>query len=316
MQTFQEYPTINIVIGAILIILGLATIIYIILWWRQPSEDLSKIGSRLQTWWIIAGVFLLALWFYEKVLLLFVAFACYLALKEYLTITPTRRADRRVLLLAYLTIPIQFIIIWQRWYVLFTVFIPVYIFVVLPLGMVMVGETKGFLQAYGTLTWGMIATVFSLGHLGYLLVLAPTETFAAGGAGLFLFIVALTQLNDAAQFLSVRLIKSRTVAPDVSTTRTWSGLLAGIIVTALVSWLVAPLLTPFTPLEALAVGVVIALSGFSGYLIFTAIKRDLQFTDRSTMTLGRGGVLNRVDTLIFTAPIFFHIVFYLYFWDA
>lgn len=315
MLALQNLPPINIVASVILAILILTTVVYGVLRWKHRGEQLLKFGSRLQTWWITAGVFILALLFYQRVLLFFVAFVCYMALKEFLSLTPTRRADRRVLFLAYLTIPLQFFLIWQRQYILFSVGVPAYIFIVLPLGMVMAGETKGFLQAYGTLVWGTMATVYSLGHLGYLLMLAPSTNPITGGAGLFLFIVLLTQLNDVAQYTVSKLIHSRKIVPAVSTTRSWSGLLGGIIFTALISWLVAPLLTPFTPIESLVAGGIIAVSGLSGYLILSAIKGDLGLTDRSTMVLGQGGVLNRVDTLIFTTPIFFHLVFYLYFWD-
>ncbi len=312
MPLFIDYPTLAFTTGLVVVILTLTATVYLILRKRKPSEGLSKIGSRIWSWWILAGVFILALIFDRNFMLLFLAFVSYLALKEYLSIVPTRRADRRILFLAYLGIPFQYFIIWQNWYLLFLVFIPSFIFIIIPLGMVLSGEAQGFLRAHGTLTWGMMAAVFSLGHLAYLLVLPDAANPIAGGAGLFLFVVALTLLNDVAHFTLGKALGGPRLVPQVSTTRSWAGLVGGIIFTAVIAWLVAPLLTPFTAVEAIGAGVLISLGGVVGYLIFSGIKGDLQLKDRGTMVMGRGGVLNRIDSLIFTSPLFFHFVFYVY----
>jgi phosphatidate cytidylyltransferase len=179
--------------------------------------------------------------------------------------------------------------------------------------MVSVGETQGFLRASSTLAWGLVITVFSLGHLAYLLILPALDNSVTGGAGLFLFLMILTQLNDVAQFLFGRLWRHEKLLLKVTTTRTWVSLLGGMAATGLISWLAAPLLTPFTEAESIAVGLIIALAGFIGYIVMSAIKGDLKLKDRGTMTPGRGGILNRIDTLIYTAPVFFHLVFYLYY---
>jgi len=312
MPLFIDYPTLALTTGIVVVILALAATVYLILQKRKPSQGLKKIGSRIWSWWILAGVFILALIFDRAFMLLFLAFVSYLALKEYLSIVPTRRADRRILFLAYLIIPVQFFIIWQNWYLLFLSLIPVFIFVVIPLGMALSGEPHGFLKAHGTLSWGLMATVFSLGHLAYFFVLPDVVNPVAGGSGLFLFVVSLTLLNDAAQFGLGKTVGGPKIAPKISTTRTWAGLIGGTISTGFIAWLVAPMLTPFTAIEAIGAGMLIALGGVIGYLIVSAIKGDLQLKDRGTMVMGRGGVLNRIDSLIFTGPIFFHFVFFVY----
>jgi len=125
----------------------------------------------------------------------------FLALKEYLSLIPTRRADRIVLFWAYLAIPIQYVWIDMRWYGMFIVFLPVFVFLLLPLQMVLIGETSGFLRAAGTLHWGLMATVFSISHVAFLLVLPKTVNPHGGGPGLVLYLVFLTQFNDVAQYL-------------------------------------------------------------------------------------------------------------------
>jgi phosphatidate cytidylyltransferase len=176
--------------------------------------------------------------------------------------------------------------------------------------MVVMSETEGFLRASSTLTWGIITTVFSLGHLAYLLRLPTGEQAQAEGFSLFLYLIILTQLNDVAQFVFGKIFAYREISLKVSTTRTWASLIGGMLVTALLAWLVGPLLTPLSDNEAIVTGLLIALSGFSGYITLAALKSDLRFKDRGTMTPGRGGVLNRIDSLIYAAPLFFHLIAY------
>jgi phosphatidate cytidylyltransferase len=291
----------------------LATAGYWLLNRLKPDHGLPKVGSRIRFVWILIGFYLLAIIFSPNYLLLFIAFISFLALKEFLSITPTRRADRRVLFFAYLAIPIQFYLIWQGWFAAFISFLPVYVYFFLALLMAVVGESQGFLKAYSSLNWGLMMTVYSLGHLAYLLMLPRAGNPVAGGAGLFLFLLILTQLNDVAQFLFGKLFDRPELRLKISMTRTWGSLIGSIGSTAVLAWLTAPLLTPLRAAEAIAVGIVVAIAGFIGYITLTAIKRDLHLKDRGTMTPGQGGVLNRIDSIIFTAPLFFYIIFYLHY---
>ena len=131
----------------------------------------------------------------------FFVLVSFLALKEYFSIIPTRRADRRVLFWAYLAVPVQYLWVWQGWYGMFIIFIPVYMFLFMPLRMITLGETQGFLKAAGTLHWGLMTTVFSLSHAAYLMALPTATNTPAGGGGLLLFLMFLTQFNDVMQFV-------------------------------------------------------------------------------------------------------------------
>ena len=261
----------------------------------------------------MASVFLLAVALHRGASIVFLALVSYLALKEYLSLVPTRRADRRVLLMAYLAVPLQYWWIADDWYGLAIVFVPVYAFLALPAAMVLVGETRRFLWAAASLHWGLMTTVFSLSHAALLLTLPESGNPRSGGAGLLLFLVVLTQGNDVAQYLWGKSIGRIRAAPRVSPGKTLGGFLGGVGTTTLLSFLLAPELTPLEGHERWVAGTIVAVSGFLGDLSVSAIKRDLGVKDAGATIPGHGGVLDRVDSLVFTAPLFFHYVHYLHF---
>jgi phosphatidate cytidylyltransferase len=299
-------------LAGIFTLLVIATAAVWVLGRLRPAADLTELRQRVRTWWIMAAVFALAMLLSRRVSLFFFALVSFLALKEYLSLIPTRRADRSVLLLAYLAIPVQYLWIDMRWYGMFIVFIPVFVFLLLPMRMVLVGETEGFLRAAGTLHWGLMATVFSLSHVAFLLVLPQRLNAHGGGPGLVLYLVFLTQFNDVAQYLWGRTLGRHKVIPKVSPGKTVEGLLGGVATTILLAWLLAPWLTPFDRGEALVAGVIIGLGGFVGDVVISALKRDLGIKDSGTLLPGHGGILDRIDSLSYTAPLFFHFVWYLH----
>ncbi|HXO42459.1 MAG TPA: phosphatidate cytidylyltransferase [Thermoanaerobaculia bacterium] len=308
----QVSPVVAWALAGIFAILLVATAAVWALGRLRPAADWTELRQRVRTWWIMAAVFALAMVLSRRVSLVFFAFVSFLALKEYLSLIPTRRADRSVLLWAYLAIPLQYLWIDMRWYGMFIVFIPVYAFLLLPMRMVLIGETEGFLRAAGTLHWGLMATVFSLSHVAFLLVLPGNLNPHGGGPGLVLFLVFLTQFNDVAQYLWGRTLGRHKVIPKVSPGKTVEGLLGGLLTTLLLAWLLAPWLTPLTGREALVAGAVIGLGGFMGDVVISALKRDLGIKDSGTLLPGHGGILDRIDSLSYTAPLFFHLFWYLH----
>lgn len=312
LQLLQNQPGLPMVTNGVLASLAAITLGYWLLLWFRPSQSLAKIGSRIAFLWVVMSVFLLAILYSVKILVLYIWFIAFLALKEFFSMTPTRRVDRRVLFCAYLSLPIQFILILLERRTAFSMFAPIHVFLILPMVMVMIGEARGFLRAWSTMGWAIISTVYSLGHLAYLLVLpgagASTLPETAVGPGLFLFLVVLAQLSHAVQFVFGKLFPAPRFSLKVSKTRNWASLLGSLLLIPPLAWFLAPQITPFTPVEALVMGVIIAASAFVGYIILSAIKTDLQIKDRGTMTPGHGGVLNRIDALIYTAPLFFYLV--------
>jgi phosphatidate cytidylyltransferase len=280
--------------------------------WR-PQRDYRELLARIWTWWVMVGLFAVALLLGRTAMLIFFGLVSFLALKEYLSVIPTRRADRRVLLWAYMAIPLQYYWVGSEWYGMFVIFIPIYMFLFLPLPMLIIGETQGFLRAIGTLHWGLMATVFSLSHAAFLLVLLPEGNPVAGGAGLLLFLLILTEANDVAQYAWGKTLGRHKVIPKVSRGKTWEGLVGGVLTTTALSTVLAPWLTPLSLPESAIIGFLLGAAGFVGDVTISAIKRDLGIKDSGTLLPGHGGILDRLDSLTFTAPLFFHFVRYFHF---
>lgn len=300
-------PPVTVILGGVWALLVLATLVV----WRLAPD--SELRQRVRSWWLIVALCSLALIFSRLAALLFFGLVSFLALKEYLTLIPTRRADRRVLFWAYLSIPVQYFWIDIEWYGMFIIFIPVYLFLLLPVAMVLNGETQGYLRAAGTLHWGLMSMVFSLSHLAYLLVLPQGEHPGVSGPGLVLFLLLLTELNDVAQYCWGKRLGQHKISPAVSPNKTVEGFVGGVLTTVLLAALLAPWLTPFTPGDALLAGALIAVAGFFGDLSLSALKRDLGVKDSGNLLPGHGGILDRVDSLTYTAPLFFHFTRYFYF---
>jgi phosphatidate cytidylyltransferase len=235
----------------------------------------------------------------------------YLAMKEFFSIVPARRVDRRAIFWAYVTIPFQYFWVAIGWYGMFIIFIPVYAFLFLPARLLLTGPTRGFLHSAGTLHYGLMISVFSLSHMAYLLVLPEDRNPAGGNLGLVLFLLIFTQLNDVAQYLWGTALGKRRIVPDVSPNKTWAGAVGGIATTVVLGGLSAPWLTPLSGWQGYAVSALIGTTGFFGDLTMSAIKRDLGIKDTGSLIPGHGGLLDRIDSLIFTAPLFFHFVYYL-----
>jgi len=326
MNIFHHLPIeVQVALGLIFLALVAATVIVFVRCKLQPQRDSTELAQRMQTWWVIAGLFGISLSLPQWGFLTFFAFVSFLALKEYLSLIPTRRADRRVLFWAYLSIPLQYYWVSLGWYGMFIIFIPVYMFLLIPTRMVLTGQTQGFLKSAGVVHWGLMTTVFSLSHAAYLLVLKTSETSrimpdwptaesaAQPGPGLLIFLVVLTQLNDVSQYVWGKTFGKRKIAPQVSPGKTWAGFVGGVATTLVLAMIIGPRLTLLNVPWAAAAGLIIGVTGFLGDLSISAIKRDLGVKDSSNLLPGHGGILDRADSLTFTAPLFFHFIYYCYF---
>ena len=185
-----------VVVTALACLFGLligATIIVNYLHSRGGSGEFDEVVQRLRTWWIIIVLLSSAILLSSGTSLVFFALISFLGLKEFLTLAPTRRVDRNVLFYIYLSIPVQYLWAALEWYGMFIIFVPVYLFLFVPLRMVLSGNTSNFLKAAGVLHWGVMTTVFSLSHLAFLLMLPGTEQNPHGsGPALVLYLIILT----------------------------------------------------------------------------------------------------------------------------
>ncbi|GJL95947.1 MAG: phosphatidate cytidylyltransferase [Hyphococcus sp.] len=299
-------------IGVIYALLIGASILTAVLKRRNPGEGTIELSRRVTSWWFMITIFTIAIIIDRIVSTVFLGFMTFLAFKEYLSLIPTRRVDRLILLFAYLAIPLQFYFAHLGRYGLFLTFIPVWMFLFFPMAMTLAGKTEGFLRAVGTLSWGMMITVFALSHTAMLLA-AGDSAGPAGGAGLLLFLVALTQFNDVAQFTWGKLFGKHKIMPKVSPKKTWEGFLGGLVSTAIGAAIAGPFLTPLSVPYAAVAGAMIAIAGFLGDVTISAFKRDLGVKDSGGLIPGHGGILDRVDSLTYAAPVFYHAMHFFVF---
>lgn len=291
-------------------LLVLASCARLILAANNADKDYTELRQRIQSWWWMIGSLFLVLTISSGAAITFFGFLSFLALKEFLSIVSTRQADRRVIFWAYLAIPVQYYWVYTGQYGMFIVFVPVYVFLFLPMRMVLIGETKGFIQSAALLHWAVMLAVFCISHIAYLLTLAPLNA-EAGSVGLVLFLLFMTQANDVCQFIWGKLLGRHKIIPKVSPNKTWEGFIGGFVTITLCAGWVAPLLTPLTMWQGFVAGIIIAGAGFIGDVVISSVKRDLQIKDAGQLIPGHGGILDRMDSLLYTAPLFFHYVYYL-----
>lgn len=298
-------------LAVIFAILVLATLINGLLILIRPAKNWRELTLRIRTWWAIIIVFSLAILSPPWLALTFFALVSFMALKEFLTLVPSRHSDRMPLLWMFIAIPINYWLIGINWYGMFVVFIPVYVFLFLPARMVITGNTQGFLRTVSQLHWSLMTTVFAFSHVAFLRILPADEKQT--GALLVLFLVGLTEFNDIAQYLWGKGLGHIRITPKVSPNKTLAGLLGGVASTTLAAGVLGPILTPLSWPMALLAGALIGITGFCGDVVMSAIKRDIGIKDSGTLLPGHGGILDRLDSLIFTAPVFFHFIRYFYY---
>jgi phosphatidate cytidylyltransferase len=280
----------------------------------KPERDHSELIQRTKSWWVMIAIFTVAQGTGPTAGITFLCLLSFLALKEYFSMIPTRRADRRVLFWAYLAIPLQYYWAHMGWYGMFIIFIPVYMFLLVGLRLVIAQQTEGFLKSAATIHWGLMTCVFSLSHAAFLLTLPDLDTRGgAGGAGLMFYLIALTQFNDVAQYVWGRSFGGKKILPVVSPKKTWAGFIGGIASTAIAAAVIAPWLTPFDMTHALVTGLIIGTFGFIGDVSISAVKRDIGVKDFGSLIPGHGGILDRIDSLTFVAPLFFHYTWYFFY---
>lgn len=297
------------VVAAVYLFLTTATLMTSRLVRRRPDKH-RKLAMRVRSWWTLVILFSVGVLLDETVALVFFGLLSYLALKEYFTMIPTRRTDRRIIFYAYFAIALQYFFIGIRWYEMFLIWIPVYLFLLLPFRQVLTQETDGFLDNTGKVQWGLMMFVFGLSHIAYLMTLPAHE--AGDGKALVLYLVVLTELNDVFQYLWGKRFGRRKIVPAVSPGKTVEGFLLALVSTIILAWLLK-FLTPFDTVHALFAGLIIGGAGFVGDVVISMVKRDIGVKDSGTMIPGHGGVLDRIDSLTYTAPLFFHYTVYFYF---
>jgi phosphatidate cytidylyltransferase len=294
---------------AVLALLAVGTLAALALPLLRRGRDFSNLRQRVWSWWAMVLLLAVALLCGWQAATLVFAGVSFLALREFLSLAPTRREDRLVILFAYLTVPVAYGLVFADQYGIYLVAIPVWFFLTTPFLMALGGQTRGYLSTVAVFNWGAMTCVYNIGYLA-LLMRTPARETPAGPAGLVFFVLFVTEANDVLQYVFGKLFGRRKILPRVSPNKTWAGFLGGWAGTAgLILWL-GPVFTPMPsgPLRLMAG--LLPLVGFAGDVTMSAIKRDLGVKDTSSFIPGHGGVLDRIDSLAFTAPAYFHLLAY------
>ncbi len=296
-------------------VLAMASLVGFILGRTAKTEaaraTVANLNARTNSWWLMVLVLFAALAAGRLGTVLIFALISFLALREFITATPTRRADHRALFVSFFVIlPFQFWLVYTGWYGMFTILIPVYAFVLIPMLLVIHGDATDFLQRTSRTQWGLMVCVYFISHIPMLLTL-PVQPLRMGGAGLVLYLVAVTQGSDVFQYVWGKLCGRRPIAPKLSPKKTLEGLAGGVLTaSALGAGMFR--LTPFTPLQSFVVALLLCLTGFFGGLIMSAIKRERGIKDWGSLIEGHGGMMDRMDSLCFSAPVYFHVLRYFF----
>ena len=314
-ELLRTVPELLWLFGGLVVLLTLASGIGFVLARRARTtsgrEVVANLVARINAWWVMVAVLAAAFLLGQVVTLVLFALMAWFALREFITLTPTRVADRLPLSVAFFVVlPVQFLLIGLDQYGTFAIFIPVYVFLLLPAIAALRGDVEDFLPRSAKLQWGLMITVYCLSHAPALLLLGIDGSRGRSALLLF-FLMLVVQMSDVMQYVFGKLMGRTKIAPVVSPSKTVEGFVGGGLaatgIGAAMWWI-----TPFTPGAAAGLAAVIVMMGFLGGLTLSAVKRSLGAKDWGVMIEGHGGMLDRLDSVCFAAPVFFHLVRWFY----
>ncbi|MBL9216168.1 MAG: phosphatidate cytidylyltransferase [Opitutaceae bacterium] len=299
-------------VGGIVGLLALSSVVTFLLKRRAggtPNAVVANLDARVKAWWVMVAVFGVALATGGLGSVILFGLMSFFALREFITLTPTRPGDHRTLFWAFFIItPLQYYLVAMEWYGLFSVLIPVYAFIFVPTRSALAGDSEHFLERTAKIQWALMVCVYCLSHVPALLML-QIPGYEGQNGKLLLFFVLVVQISDVLQYVWGKLFGKHKIAPTISPNKTvegfWGGVLSASAIGAALWWA-----TPFTWWQAGLFSFLLTLMGFFGGLVMSAIKRDRGVKDYGTLIEGHGGVMDRIDSLCFAAPVFFHLVRY------
>ncbi|MGB8818121.1 MAG: phosphatidate cytidylyltransferase [Rhizobiaceae bacterium] len=309
----NAYADLFTLLGGLAAVLIVASIIGFILQKRYSPDGtnaaIENLNDRIYAWWAMVALMGLALIFGRTGVVLLFAFASFAALREFVTLTNTRRADHWALAIAFFIIlPLHYWFIWAGKYGMYSIFIPVYAFLMMPIISALRGDKDRFLVRIAEVQWALMITVYCASHVPALLNL-QIPGYEGRNMLLIAFLVVVVQSSDVLQYVWGKLLGKTRIAPELSPSKTVEGFVGGVLsatlVGALLSWM-----TPFGVVNAALLSLAITLMGFFGGLVMSAIKRDRGVKDWGQMIAGHGGFIDRLDSVVFSAPVFFHLVRY------
>lgn len=272
-------------------------------------DVVDNLNARINAWWVMLIVLASAILLGKIAFIFLFALISLFALREFISLLPTRRGDYFPLLIAfYFVIPYQYYLIYINWYGLYSILIPLYMFLLIPIATLKQEDTTHFLERNAKIQWGLMVSVFCISHVPALLNL-KLAGFEGEKIWLAIWLIMVVQTSDVLQYVCGKLFGKHKVAPQLSPSKTIEGLIGGVVLAVALgvalSWL-----TPFNYVQAGIIGFIICIFGFFGGLVMSAIKRDRGVKDWGQLIHGHGGMLDRIDSICFSAPIFFHILRY------
>jgi len=299
--------------AGVITFLVLATLIAKLLkyYYRTSSnvQVVVNLNDRINAWWLIIIFLGIAFLNGDLGLVLLFSFVSFLALREFISLVYTRPGDHKALLIIFFVIlPVQYFFVHTEWYGMFTIFIPVYAFLLLPVISALSGDETRFFERTAKVQWGLMICVYCISHVPALMTL-DIPGYENNSPLLIAYLILVVQFSDVFQYVCGKLFGKRKLAPRLSPSKTVEGFIGGVLIATLLGILLAPF-TPFLWWQSGVVSLILTLAGFSGGLVLSAIKRDMKVKDWGTLIEGHGGILDRLDSITFSAPIFFHMVRY------
>lgn len=276
----------------------------------RRNEETRKLVAIIKSWWVMIGLIFITLSAGTTVFLVFIGVVSFLALREFVAVLPLSPQERKVYPLLYLLVPAYFFQIaglhagGDRFGDALAV-APVVVLYAISTAFLFLGSVSGYLRSISLCAMGFFLTIFNLSHVSLLLYLPKID------AGVVLFLLFIVQFNDVAQWFWGRFFGKTKIVPAISPNKTVAGLVGGMMTTSLLSGLLGPQVLGVQTTSALWMGLVLSFLGFLGDITLSAIKRDSNIKDFSSLIPGHGGVLDRVDSLVFTAPAFYYLMRYL-----
>lgn len=300
--------------AAFLVLILASSITWLLRRKHGDTGTISNLRARVNAWWVMIIILLAAFAFGQSstvILFLLVSFA---ALREFLTLVYRHRSDYYAMVVCfYILLPVQYFFVYDGWYGMFSIFIPVYGFLLLPIVASLAGDTRHFLARAAKTQWAAMIAIFCVSHVPALMFLQLDGFAKENNILLLIYLIGVVQMSDVLQYIWGKLVGKRKIMPALSPSKTVAGTVGGIASAVILAILMKPI-TPFNAWQAALVGFAICLAGFLGGLVMSAIKRDQGVKDWGNMLQGHGGMLDRVDSICFAAPVYFHIL--RYFWHG
>jgi len=269
---------------------------------------LQTLSHRVRAWFLLFLVLAASFLLGRTATMAMFGLLAFWALREFITLTPTRPGDHRTLFWVFFLItPLQFLLVSLNWYGLYSILIPVFAFLLLPAHIALAGDYKRFLERTAKIQAGVVICVYCLSFAPAMLMLPLPGDNPYAGARLLLFFVLMAQLGDALQYAWAQLPTKHVIVPTINPHKTWEGLLGGAGTVTLLGaalWWATPFVGRWWWMAGL-MALVTALMGFAGAITMSAIKRDRGVKDYGTLVEGHGGLLDRIDSICFAAPVFF-----------